>query len=73
MNYYASFFAQENADLLVSLRGAIFFDSKKKGVDQVLISMGIGELPRFLSHGTIQILTSLQPSAHCKPSVEKMG
>ena len=35
---------QENADLLVSLRGAIFFDSKKKGVDQVLISMGIGEL-----------------------------
>ena len=34
---------QENADLLVSLRGAIFFDSKKKGVDQVLISMGIGE------------------------------
>ena len=35
---------KENADLLVSLRGAIFFDSKKKGVDQVLISMGIGEL-----------------------------
>ena len=35
--------AQENADLLVSLRGAIFFDSKKKGVDQVLISMGVGE------------------------------
>ena len=54
MNYYAnSFFAQENADLLVSLRGAIFFDSKKKGVDQVLISMGIGEWPRFLSHGAI--------------------
>ena len=73
MNYYASFFPQENADLLVSLRGAIFFDSKKKGVDQVLISMGIGELPRFLSHGAIQILTSQKPSAQCKPSVEKMG
>ena len=35
---------QENADLLVSMRGAIFFDSRKKGVNQVLISMGIGEL-----------------------------
>lgn len=35
---------KENADLLVSLRGAIFFDSKKKGVNQVLISMGIGKL-----------------------------
>ena len=31
---------KENADLL----GAIFFDSKKKGVDQVSISMGIGEI-----------------------------
>ena len=30
-------------DLLVSLRGAIFFDSRKKGVNQVLISMGIGQ------------------------------
>ena len=26
------------------MRGAIFFDSRKKGVNQVLISMGIGEL-----------------------------
>jgi len=34
---------KENADLLVSLRGAIFFDSRKKGVNQVLISMGIGK------------------------------
>ena len=33
----------ENADLLVNLRGAIFFDSKKKGVNQILISMGIGK------------------------------
>ena len=32
----------ENADLLVNLRGAIFFDSRKKGVNQILISMGIG-------------------------------
>ena len=32
----------ENADLLVNLRGAIFFDSKNKGVNQILISMGIG-------------------------------
>merc|ERR1719228_945534 len=35
---------KENADRLVSLRGAIFFDSKKKGVNQVLISMGIDDL-----------------------------
>jgi len=35
---------KENADLLVSLRGAIFFDSKKNGVDQVLLSMGEGDL-----------------------------
>jgi len=35
---------KENADLLVNLRGAIFFDKKKKGVDQVLISMGIEDL-----------------------------
>jgi len=35
---------KENADLLVSMRGAIFFDSKKKGVNQVLISMGIDDM-----------------------------
>merc|ERR1711963_886535 len=35
---------KENADLLVSLRGAIFFDSKKKGVEQVLISMGVDDM-----------------------------
>jgi len=31
---------KENADLIVSLRGAIFFDKKKKGIDQILSSMG---------------------------------
>jgi len=35
---------KENADQLVSLRGAIFFDAKKKGVDQVLISMGVDDM-----------------------------
>merc|ERR1740128_895554 len=35
---------KENADLLVSMRGAIFFDSRKKGVNQVLISMGIDDM-----------------------------
>lgn len=35
---------KENADLLVSMRGAIFFDSRKKGVSQVLISMGIDDM-----------------------------
>ena len=32
---------KENADLIVSLRGAIFFDKKKKGMDQILSSIGI--------------------------------
>ena len=31
---------KENADLIVSLRGAIFFDKKKKGMDQILSSIG---------------------------------
>merc|ERR1719278_1032379 len=31
---------KENADLIVSLCGAIFFDKKKKGIDQILSSMG---------------------------------
>merc|ERR1711994_569503 len=35
---------KENADVLVSMRGAIFFDSRKKGVNQVLISMGIDDM-----------------------------
>eukprot|EP00092_Neocalanus_flemingeri_P101421 GFUD01129676.1.p1 GENE.GFUD01129676.1~~GFUD01129676.1.p1 ORF type:complete len:647 (+),score=133.36 GFUD01129676.1:108-2048(+) len=35
---------KENADLLVSLHGAIFFDKKKKGVDQLLSSMGIDDM-----------------------------
>jgi len=35
---------KENADLLVSLRGAIFFDSRKKGVNQVLVSMGVEDM-----------------------------
>lgn len=35
---------KENADLLVSLRGAIFFDSRKRGVNQVLVSMGVEDM-----------------------------
>jgi len=34
---------KENADLLVSLQGAMFFDKRKKGVDQVFSSMGIDD------------------------------
>ena len=33
---------KENVDLLVNLRGAIFFDKKKGGLDQILCSMGKG-------------------------------
>merc|ERR1719468_1148521 len=39
----------ENADLLVNLRGAIFFDSKNKGVNQILISMGIEDMDTIKS------------------------
>ena len=46
---------KENADLLVSLRGAIFFDTKKKGVDQVMSSMGIGMLFNLLTNQIQQI------------------
>ena len=38
---------KENADLLVSLRGAIFFDKKKKGLDQLMSSMGVGMFPQY--------------------------
>ena len=33
-----------NADLLVSLRGAVFFEDKKKGLDQILYSMGVDDV-----------------------------
>lgn len=35
---------KQNADLLVSLRGAVFFDDKKKGLDQILYSMGVDDI-----------------------------
>lgn len=35
---------KHNADLVVSLRGAVFFETKKKGFDQILISLGIDDL-----------------------------
>ena len=34
---------KENADLVVSLRGAVFFDPNKNGTEQVLLSIGLGE------------------------------
>jgi hypothetical protein len=40
---------KENADLLVSLRGAIFFESRKKGIDQVLVSMGVEDMDKIKS------------------------
>lgn len=35
---------KQNADLLVSLRGAVFFEDKKKGLDQILYSMGVDDI-----------------------------
>ena len=34
---------QENADLIVSLWGAMFFDQRKKGMDQIMSSMGLSK------------------------------
>ena len=33
-----------NADMIVSLRGAVFFEIKKQGLDQILSSLGIEDL-----------------------------
>jgi hypothetical protein len=35
---------KQNADLIVSLRGAVFFEKHKGGLDQILISMGVDDL-----------------------------
>jgi len=35
---------KQNADLIVSLRGAVFFEKHKCGLDQILISMGVDDL-----------------------------
>jgi hypothetical protein len=35
---------KNNADTIVSLRGAVFFEMKKQGLDQILSSLGIDDL-----------------------------
>ena len=35
---------KNNADMIVSLRGAVFFENKKQGLDQILSSLGIEDL-----------------------------
>lgn len=39
-----SILLKHNADLIVSLRGAVFFEKRKGGLDQILISMGVDDL-----------------------------
>ena len=34
---------KHNADLVVSLRGAVFFETNKQGMDQIVISLGIND------------------------------
>ena len=41
---------KENADLLVSLRGAIFFESRKKGIDQVSMNN------KFIRHFLLSVV-----------------
>lgn len=53
---------KENADLIVSLRGAIFFDKKKKGMDQILSSIGIKD--RELVDGIFSSVMGTQDMNH---------
>jgi len=53
---------KENADLIVSLRGAIFFDKKKKGMDQILSSIGIKD--RDLVDGIFSSVMGSQDMNH---------
>jgi len=39
-----SLLLKNNSDLVVSLRGAVFFEKRKGGLDQILISMGVDDL-----------------------------
>ena len=34
---------KNNADLVVSLRGAVFFEVKKQGLDQIILTLGIND------------------------------
>lgn len=44
-----SMLLKQNADLIVSLRGAVFFEKRKGGLDQILISMGVDDLVAAMS------------------------
>ena len=35
---------RHNTDLIVSLRGAVFFDQAKRGLDQIIISLGVDDV-----------------------------
>ena len=35
---------KQNGDLLVNLRGAVFFEERKQGIDQILNSMGVDDI-----------------------------
>jgi hypothetical protein len=53
---------KQNADLLVSLRGAVFFDDKKKGLDQILFSLGVDDVEM----GKKMITTTLRSAGHMR-------
>jgi hypothetical protein len=38
-----SFLLKHNADLIVSLRGAVFFETRKQGLDQIVITLGVND------------------------------
>jgi len=38
---------KENSDLLINVRAAIFFNARNKGIDQVLVSLGIEDSDKF--------------------------
>jgi len=47
---------KNNADTIVSLRGAVFFEKRKKGFDQILITMGVDDFTEVRS----MIMTAMQ-------------
>jgi len=53
-----SMLLKQNADLIVSLRGAVFFEKRKGGLDQILISMGVDDLVAAMNLVTSAVKTT---------------
>lgn len=52
---------KSNADLMVSLKGAVFFDKRNMGIDQILFSMGLDDIEMAK-----RMIMSTSKTAGCK-------